>query len=295
MNKRIDRFLLGLLWLLATTLGASFWFNTKFGFNIFFADHWRYLGQLQVSNAAISPVFYTSMIIIVFLMIFGLYLIVRPRFRKINLQTENKPTVIPDVISNKPVEIGPISPLTRPPRLSIPIVNNHNTPQQSSNHKIPINTPLPASLAFETSIPSSKRDKYSEEIEDIFKNNGYLIKKSPKIGNFQPTLFAIGANEILWIGGVDVEAKKLIEAVEKLNSIFIETLEDITINIKPFIISQITEESYILEKIEKFDSINALREFIDNHKNREIIDSEKEDFDAYSEYIDTVADYFNKL
>lgn len=288
MNKRIDRFLLGLLWLLATTLGANFWFNTKFGFNIFFASHWEYLGQLQASKAEISPLFYTSMVIIVFLMLSGLYLIVRPRFRKINFQ-ENTPSVIEDEHVEKPMDIvvsepeeiiTSVIPAVRPPRLSIPTINNYTAqhkPVEPITPVTPVNTPING----------------SEEIEEIFKKAGYLVKKPTKIGNFVPNLFAIGSDEVLWIGAVDIEQNKLSEAIEKLRSIFTETLEDIEINIKSFIIkSKIGESDF--PAIEKFDSLTALSDFISKNPNREITDSEKEDFEAYSEYIDTVADYFKK-
>lgn len=85
MKIRIDNILLCILWLLAITLGTSFWFNTVFGFNIFSTNHWQYLAYLQAAHTPIKTGFYISMVVIVFIAIFGLYLVVRPRRRKIRL------------------------------------------------------------------------------------------------------------------------------------------------------------------------------------------------------------------
>lgn len=320
MRKQIDHFLLGLLWLLASTLGASFWFNTKFGFNIFSIPHWQYLGQLQASKASIQPSFYISMVLIVVVMITGLYLIVRPRFRKIYFKS-NGPAVMdskpaPTVaaapapaLQTAPVVETPSAPvvptgpaIARPPRLNLPTHNGYGAAAQTPagnypqpNVQTPSFAPAPAPVVAPVAQPQPESlPSNFEDIEQIFKSAGYLIKKAPRIGGIRPALFAIGSDETLWIGGVGMEPSRMANAVDKLDTIFTETLEDIKITINSFIINPKIDNPADMVGIEQFDSVNALRDYMDSHKNRELPPSEAEDFDAYSEYIDTVADYFNK-
>ena len=301
MKKQIDYFLLGLLWLLAATLGISFWFNTKFGFNIFSGQHWEYLGHIQASNTTIQPAFYMSMIIGMIVMLGGLYLIIRPRPRKINIQSriperpvppQNKPIIVQQqpVITPEPVTVAPqpiTTPLVRPPRLALPKINNY----AALNPGMGISaTQQPAS----TNSPISISDL--GEIEKIFESTGYLIKKPPRIDNFYPTLFAIGADEVLWIGAIDTESERLSRAAEKLQEIFTDTLEEIQIKINTFVINPKPDVAGIApNNTEKFDNLDALREYMNKHPSRTLTESEREDFDAYSEYIDTVANYFNKV
>lgn len=298
MNKRIDRFLLGLLWLLAMTLGANFWFNTRFGFNLLSSAHWQYLGQMQASGAKIDTLFYISLITAVFFMIFGLYFIIRPKLRKISfgqviVPIKNNDSVVQEVPEKIPVETKNNTSLVRPPRLSIPVQNHY---VQKHNLQT-TNTPLPASNAFETRIPSidSKESDNFDTFKLIFENAGYLVKKPLKIGNINIPLLAIGPDESLWIGGENILSDKIENAVEKLSSIFNETLEDIQINLNAFIINPLDSDFSGGENIKKFDSLDNLRDYMNEHKSRQITDNEKEDFEAYSEYIDTVVGYFNKL
>ncbi|MDR2412629.1 MAG: hypothetical protein LBD50_00255 [Rickettsiales bacterium] len=283
MNKKIDNFLLGLLWLLATALGASFWFNTKYGFNIFFLAHWEYLGQLQASRIAIEPFFYISMILSAFIMIGGLYVIIRPRFRKIKIPEYSAP-----VAASQPAPGNHISAqIQRPPRLNLPKITV--TPQVSGN---PARAPLGASGTESDSVSSET----FKEIEEIFESAGFLIKKPPKFGNMKAALFAIGADEVLWIGGVGMEPSKMADMVQKFESLFKETLDELSITINVFILNPASGDDVDSSSgIEKFDSIENLREYVDEHKNRTLAENEEEDFKAYSEYMDTVLDYFSKL
>ncbi|MDR0741360.1 MAG: hypothetical protein LBF28_01140 [Rickettsiales bacterium] len=294
MKKQIDRFLLGLLWLLAFALGASFWFNTKFGFNIFTIKHWRYLGQLQASDTAIAPSFYISMIIIVFVMTGGLYLIARPRFRKITLASKTLAADGKQPVGHCAAESEKKAPeaawagpaFARPPRLKMPIQNGYVAAHNANNSPVPAAGPAISATA---EIPES-----FAYIGQIFESAGYKVKKPPRIGGFRPALFAIGSDEILWIGAVGTEPSKLSEAADKLGNLFTETLEDIRIDIRAFVINPKPDNAPNSIEIEKFDSVDALRDYMGAHPNRELPEEEKEDFDAYSEYIDTAADYFNK-
>ncbi|MDR0726830.1 MAG: hypothetical protein LBF37_02080 [Rickettsiales bacterium] len=325
MKRQIDHFLLGLLWLLASTLGASFWFNTRFGFNIFSVPHWQYLGQLQASKASIQPTFYISMIIIVVVMVAGLYCIVRPRFRKINFKSNTMPAIEtkpqteietpapviqtqPDVAPTPQQTVPSVPAMARPPRLTIPTSAAHGAaPYQERNNytsSIAAAQPVAQTPAYVTPAPTplipvlqpqpENTTNAFDNIEQVFKSAGYSVKKPPCIGGIRPALFAIGSDEALWVGSVGIEPDRMANIVDKLDTIFTETLEDIKITINAFIINPKITNPIEMGNVEKFDSVDALRDYMASHPNRELPKSEAEDFDAYSEYIDTVADYFNK-
>ncbi len=79
----------------------------------------------------------------------------------------------------------------------------------------------------------------------------------------------------------------------RLDSVFTDTLDDITINIHGFIIAP--TEPVTNPDIMAFPNIEALREYISNHPNHPAETGEaKENFDAYSKYIDTVINYMDK-
>ena len=308
MKKQIDYFLLGLLWILASILGASFWFNTRFSFDIFSVAHWHYLGQMQAAHATVSPVFYFSMIVISFAVLAGLYLIVSPRFRKIRFNIQKHAAPVSSPMAKQPLVTTPHTTVTspntpvtapvmtsaRPPRLSLPKISapvNHTL--STDTHAIPQASQIP-NTAFDNRQATTVTSDFAE-LAAIFESAGYIVKKPPRIGNFRPALFAIGADETLWVGGTEIELEKIITATEKLKGIFSETLEDIPIHVKPFVINPIPSAVTQPFEIKKFDSVNDLRDFMNDNKNRALGTDEQEDFDAYSDYIDTVANYFNKL
>ena len=66
---------------------------------------------------------------------------------------------------------------------------------------------------------SPSTNPYNQIISEIFSNNGYVVKPNPTIVGFTPNLFAIGNNEVLWIGGVDCDEQKMTSAIEKLQSV----------------------------------------------------------------------------
>ena len=74
------------------------------------------------------------------------------------------------------------------------------------------------------------------EIENIFKSAGYIIKKPPRLNGIRPALYAIGTDEVVWVGSVGIEPSRLAKSVEKLREKFIETLEDIEIHTNAFVI-----------------------------------------------------------
>lgn len=310
MKNRIDRILLGLLWLLASTLGICFWFNTAFGFNIFSTQHWQYLAYMQAAHQPVKPMFYASIAASVFIMIFGLYMLVRPRFRKITLavrDTSNKekqispaaPTVTAAQTAStlditpapataqapQPASPRPATPqnIKRPPHLTLPRANNYQA--------------APSARTESTFAPTSAPDpeKYKTELREIFESAGYVSKNAPKIGNVRTALLAIGTNEVLWLGAVGVSTTDMRRAIDRLDQVFSDTLDDITISINGFVIQAPDAATSEFQDILMFASANEVREYIAAHPNPPLPDDDQGNFDAYSAYISTVADYVGKI
>ena len=83
--------------------------------------------------------------------------------------------------------------------------------------------------------------------------------------------------------------------IEKLEQIFADTLEDIYINVNGFVINAIDASTSEFQDILMFNSISELEDYINGVPNAPIPDDEKEDFEAYSQYIDTVINYIGKM
>ncbi|HBS76538.1 MAG TPA: hypothetical protein DEA31_01600 [Alphaproteobacteria bacterium] len=207
MKRRIDNMLLGLLWLLAMTLGACFWFNTMFGFNILSSAHWQYLAYIQAIQTPVKPLFYISFVVIVFIMVVGLYLIMRPRLRKIrlpimrisknhdsnapqqNTTPQNQPVLSPEIAPSPaptaPVRNGPKADM-RPARLNT-ISFATQTSQMTAPNGVQPDTPVAVAAT-------------NTDIQQVFIDAGYTVKKPARIGGIKTPLLAIGTNEALWLG-----------------------------------------------------------------------------------------------
>ena len=92
MRNKLDNLLLGLLWILVSLLGLCFWFNIQFGFNLLSSSHWQHLSYMQATRTPITPLFYISLVIGVLFIFVGLYMVIRPKFRKIKLPTPQPDT-----------------------------------------------------------------------------------------------------------------------------------------------------------------------------------------------------------
>lgn len=273
MNKLLEKFLLVCLWLITSILFTSFWFNYMFNFNLLSLSHWKYLRDLQISSVNINPFFYISIIFISLISLFTLYLILKPKFRKINLQTHKINQIKKLDTQNEITKINSFNneesnELKRPPRLNIPNIKGN---LKTNNFVKTLN------------------DDYKTELENIFKKSGFITKKIPY--NLQLSLIAIGSNESIWIGATNTTIENIKNIKNKFLDVFSETLDDININLNLFIIN--SNESSTDKEVMKFNSILDVETFMNN--NRSIItDDEKEDFDAYSEYIDVVIDYLSR-
>lgn len=299
MKKLLDKILLSILWILLISIGCLFWCEQKYNFNIFSKSHWKYLSELQATNTLINNSFYLSLIISIAICLFGLYIIVRPHFRCIALKHQNKtiqpiddiPAHIqkehtqPQIKKDIPIELKdnqndmPLSytqKFTRPPRLTLNQTQIISHTQTTSKAKELTNNLL--------------QDK--NYLYDIFSEYGYKIKKCNKIGKLHPDLLAINSPNIIWIGAIGIDSTTMTDAINSISDIFNETLDDIEIQINAFIIKPTIKNS---DNIFYFNSTDDLKYYISKHPATEITNEDQENFDAYSEYIDTVLSYIGKI
>jgi len=299
MKDRINNILIGLLWLLAVALGASFWFNTKYGFNIFSVQHWQYMAYMQASNQPIRASFYISFLLVIIIAVFGLYKLLQPKHRiditpSVNRSAQpipQQPVVQPvqsapnlapkETPTEEPKPISPTPDMVRPPRLNIPTITQTTTPVP----RVPL-----------TTAPTSQRIDPEQEyadIHEIFTSTGFVYKGSPRIKNVQTSVIAIGSDEVLWIGATGVSTPDMQRAVDTLNGVFSDTLDDIEINVNAFIVG--ATDDITDTDIMHFASVDDLRSYINAHPNIPPVEDEIENFDAYSGYIGTVIDYIGKI
>ena len=313
MNKHIEHFLLSVLVAMSVLLGLTFWLNINFGFNLLSATHWHELALMQASNAIIDKSFYISIAVAIFIFILSIYIIYRPRFRKIPLQrpqnieiktlpaiikSENENTqmtteekddknpAIPENTEQKPMQnpqieqpkIENITPqpinLARPPKLNLPT----NMAQIAENQ---YNTQLA------TQQNAASATQYDDTLAEIFSNTAYLVKKNRTIAGLTTNLIAIGNHELFWVGCVDCDINKMKTLINKIKETFTQTLPDIPITVYSFILD--TKKMYETDPdIFIFHDIDDVRKFIYDNQGTDIPPEYQEDFDAYSEYVDTV-------
>lgn len=290
MRNFLEKFLISCLLIISVLLGLSFWLNVKYSFNMFSSKHWLFLSQLQASNAKITIGFYASFIIAFIVFLFGtlaVFSIKHERKAAVSKpKTAPQPNIVQQpqttpVVEQTTAPQTPSSLITRPQRLNLPkniaAIAAHNFAQQKN-----------------TQQKQTQDSPYNSVIKDIFEDAGYTIKQNPVISGFTSNLFAIGNNEIIWMGGIDSDINKIKNAVVKLNDTFQETLDDISININSFILD--THHTYDSDDtVLIFHDIEEIREYISNHPADPVKESDKENFDAYSEYIDTIIKYIKNI
>lgn len=312
MKKQIDYILLGILWILVVTLGASFWFNTQYGFNIFSGTHWRYLADVQMTGAHVRPWFYISMGIWIAIMIGGFYMLMLPRVRGLRLgarirahhrsgrqrqsDVQNQPAPqqpIMDAPSDNASTMGNVpgtNPTSDAPTIASAPSSDARPPRLVLGNGTPRpNTPPPA-FAMAPTQPITDGASIADitELKRIFTNAGYTVKPSAKISGMNIDLFAIAMGEILWMGGIGMAPERLAKSVKRIDTLFKDTLDDIPINIHAFIVDPHgAHESDIMT----FSDMKQLESYINAHPAQPIPDDAREDFNAYNEYIDTVTNF----
>lgn len=292
MKNKLENILLGLLWILASALGACFWFNTQYGFNIFSGTHWRHLAYMQATQNPIKTSFYMSITFTIIIVIGGLYILIRPHFRKIKMAPTPSDTTVPQPVTTTPTTHTDEMALARPKRL-IKTGTTAPTPSSASTtqyHAAPIVTPIA------TQTPSSAPQAADNpELIEIFQDAGYTTKPAPRISGLQTSLMAIGSGETVWLGATDIETSTLQSAIEVMNQLFMETLEDIPITVHGFVINAADAAAPKASDILTFASIDDLRTFISANPNPPIAEQDIENFEAFSNYISTVIDYLRKI
>ena len=291
MKNKLEYILLSILLGLSVLLGLSFWLNTFFNFNIFCATHWDEFAKLQATQTPISIGFYISFAVAISIFIIGMLFIYRSGQRTVITKDKELVPLISeklpaqrqdDLIEKKPIE--PVVSVDRPPRLNLPnnmaqiVHQNHASKQEQ---------------ALQQNTPSES--PYNPIISEIFSNAGYIVKSNPKMAGFVPNLFAIGNNEIVWIGGVDCDIEKMMAGIQKLDSVFKETLEDIQIHINAFILDTLNRYDSTNTDLLIFKSVDELKAFIEEHTADSIEEFDQESFDSYSEYIDTIIKYIKNV
>ena len=318
MNKKIDNILIGVLWLLGVTLGTCFWFNTRFGFNLFSNAHWQYLATQQATRTPVSFWFYFSLVASVFIGLFGLYLLIRPHHRRINLTphpapspTQNKtpdttpaplgapsapapspyPSAAQTPANSAPTTSAPI--LSRPPRLNIAPSNTFAAAPQTPVVATPA-TPTPA-ITNTTNAPAPTAAIDLSELREIFSSAHYVLKREPFINGKRMDILAIGTGEVLYLGASNISTSDMQSCANKLAHIFSDTLDGVDIYITAFVINPTDGASPSAPDILTFDSIENLRQYMREHPNPPLPADDDGNFDAYSDYISTVIEYIGKL
>lgn len=292
LHERINYVLIGILWSLTILLVLDFWLNTVYNFNMFSNTHWRYVAELQAANQSIAPGFYLAITIAIIGEIIGLYIMFRPKFRKIVFSTQKtQPTITTGIPTNNNIShlVSESQPDTHapqsqnniimqlPPRLHIqPGLNQqkHSQQIQTKQTKATLQKPM-----------------YTHEMREIFENNGYRVLSPKNIAHVPISLIALGTNETLWIGAHSISHEKMADAMLALKSVFQETLDGIEIDLNGFILEPTDTDK--ANGILDFDSIDALSDTIEKVPNETNtnLNPDIDSMDAFVGYIETVLTY----
>lgn len=151
--------------------------------------------------------------------------------------------------------------------------------------------PIPITLTL--LLTTLTRCDNMNKLEKLFKDFGYTTKKAPVIGGWKPDLFAIGTGEILCIGAIDADPEKLRKYVHSVESLVTETLDsDVNINVGLVIVNAKSDK--YADKIYSVKTLDDLKRHLAKSAKPKTV-SDKNDFNAYSKYMDAVIEYFGKV
>ena len=155
-----------------------------------------------------------------------------------------------------------------------------------------VSSPKATELIESAPVSESTYNKISE-IYDVFSDSGYEIGDLIRIDGKHPAVIALGNNETLLIGTLVGNDDVLENVMKRIELCFADTLEGIKISTKILCVSG--KKSNMDDKILHFVSVDALRKYLEQHKNvRPTTKQDWETFDAYADYIRIAMEYLFK-
>lgn len=131
------------------------------------------------------------------------------------------------------------------------------------------------------------------DIYDAFINAGYDVRDLIRIDGKHPGIVAIGTNEKLFIATLYDDFYTLQNTLKRIELCFADTLEGINIDTRILCVSNKNKD--LGNKVIRFSSVDALEKYLMAHKNvSPKTKSERDNFNAYAEYIGTALDYLFK-
>jgi hypothetical protein len=130
-------------------------------------------------------------------------------------------------------------------------------------------------------------------IYDAFVNAGYDVRDLIRIDGKYPGVVAIGNNEKLFIATLNDDFYTLQNTLKRIELCFADTLEGINIDTHIFCVSETDRD--LGNNVTRFASVAALDKYLKSHPNiRPTNKQERENFNAYAEYIETAIEYLFK-
>jgi len=158
-------------------------------------------------------------------------------------------------------------------------------------HK-PDTAPKALELAEHAPVSENIYSKITD-IYDTFTDAGYVICDLIRIDGKYPGVVAIGTNEKMFIGVANVSDAVLENVLKRLKLCFADSLDNIDIDLR--ILCLDGRRSGVSGEIIHFANLNDLQGYISARKNIPPIGADqKETFDAYAEYVNTVIKYIFK-
>lgn len=128
---------------------------------------------------------------------------------------------------------------------------------------------------------------------DMFTAANYHISDLVRLDGKYPAIIAIGSDEKLYIGTTLDDAERLENVLRRIKLCFADTLEGIDIDTRILCVSDRLVDT--TPDILGFADTDALGRYLMMHKNvRPTTKQDKENFDAYAEYISTAVEYLFK-
>lgn len=265
-------------------LALTFWMNIRYGFNVMSAAHWQYLSSLQAARAAVKPEFYISLIVGIFVGVFGMYLLVRPKTARIQQIPESKsqPVLQPEQINSPIVPARPMSPSGM---RSVAVRQQHRPTQQIRNTALPLQQPQKINY-----------NPLAGDISGILESTGYDIKPCNKLGQLISPVIALGYDNTVWIATSNTSVANIQDAIQTLVTIFDDTLGDTAndMSVHGCLVNPTDSENNNPDLISTFETISEFSEFMQEHQNAKPADFDSELFDAVSTYVTTVIGYAGK-